>query len=192
MKWLSLASIGLLLAPEIAIAQQHAPQTRPAPGARPGGSGPGARPGQGQRPPGVRPNPGARPTNPVVRPPNPGVRPPNPGGQRPPVTRPPVAHPRPGNPHRPPSGNIGHRPPNFRPIPAPTYRYPRGYRYRRWSVGLILPSLFLSSAYYFNNYATYGIYPPPPGYRWIRYGPDLLLVNTRNGRIEDVFYGAFR
>lgn len=208
MKWLSLASAGLLLVPEIAIAQQNAPQVQPVPG-RPGGpGGPGVRPnpGQGQRPPGVRPpNPGpgngVRP--PVVRPPNPGpgnggrppiVRPPNPGpgnGTRPPITRPPVVRPpNPGHGHRPPYA--GQRPPNFRPIQGPGFRYPHGYRYRRWTIGLLLPSLFLSSAYYFDNYASYGVYPPPPRHRWVRYGPDLLLVNTRTGRIRDVIYGAFR
>lgn len=194
MKWLPLASASLLLVPDIAIAQAAAPQVQPGQGqpGRPGG------PGQGQRPPGVRPpnpGPGNGQRPPVTRPPNPGpgngqrppiTRPPNPGpgnGQRPPVTRPPVT--------RPPHG-IGHRPPNFRPIPAKPFRYPRGYHYRRWTIGLILPHLFLSSAYYFDNYATYGFGPPPRGYRWVRYGPDLLLVNVRTGRIADVVYGAFR
>lgn len=190
MKWLPLVSASLLLVPEIAVAQQAAPQQRPGAG-QPGRPGSGARPtqpGQGQRPPGVRPpNPGVRPPNPGVRPPRPG-----PGGQRPPTTRP-VPLPGPGNGHRPPQRPPSwHRPPNFRPIPAPVYRYPRGHHYRRWSIGLILPSLFLSTAYYFDNYNNYGIYPPPPGHRWVRYGPDLLLVNTRNGRIDDVLYGVFR
>jgi Ni/Co efflux regulator RcnB len=36
-----------------------------------------------------------------------------------------------------------------------------------------------------------GLEGPPYGYRWVRYGPDLLLVNTRTGRIEDAIYGAF-
>lgn len=199
MKWLPLASASLLLVPDIAIAQAAAPQVQPGQGqpGRPGG------PGQGQRPPGVRPpnpGPGNGQRPPVTRPPNPGpgngqrppiTRPPNPGpgnGQRPPVTRPPATRPPVA---RPPHG-IGHRPPNFRPIPAQPFRYPRGYHYRRWTIGLILPHLFLSSAYYFDNYATYGFGPPPRGYRWVRYGPDLLLVNVRTGRIADVVYGAFR
>ena len=33
--------------------------------------------------------------------------------------------------------------------------------------------------------------PPPPGRRWVRYGSDLLLVNVRNRRVEDVIYGVF-
>ena len=36
-----------------------------------------------------------------------------------------------------------------------------------------------------------GLEPPPPGYRWVRYGPDLLLVNVRTRRVADVIYGAF-
>jgi Ni/Co efflux regulator RcnB len=78
-----------------------------------------------------------------------------------------------------------------RPIRGPVFHYPRGYRYRRWGIGLILPSIFLSSSYYYNNWASIGAYPPPFGYRWVRYGPDLLLVNVHNGRIRDVIYGAF-
>ncbi|MEJ0065348.1 MAG: RcnB family protein [Caulobacteraceae bacterium] len=33
--------------------------------------------------------------------------------------------------------------------------------------------------------------PPPPGSRWVRYGPDLLLVNLTTGRVEDTAYGVF-
>jgi Ni/Co efflux regulator RcnB len=71
------------------------------------------------------------------------------------------------------------------------FHYPHGYAYRRWTIGLFLPHLFLSTAYYFDSYTRMGLEPPPPGYRWVRYGPDLLLVQTRTGRIADVIYGAF-
>jgi Ni/Co efflux regulator RcnB len=54
-----------------------------------------------------------------------------------------------------------------------------------------LPHLFLSSRYYYDQYWNLGVGAPPPGYRWVRYGPDLLLVSTRTGRISDVIYGAF-
>lgn len=82
-------------------------------------------------------------------------------------------------------------PSNFRPQRATTFRYPRGYRYRRWSVGRLLPSIFISSSYYYDGYASFGISAPPRGYRWVRYGSDLLLVNKRTGRIARVIYGAF-
>ena len=86
---------------------------------------------------------------------------------------------------------IGHRPTTFRRIRVSSYRYPSGYSYRRWSVGSTLPRPFLSGSYYFNDYGALGLGAPPPGYVWVRYGPDLVLVNRRNGRIVDVIYGAF-
>jgi Ni/Co efflux regulator RcnB len=89
--------------------------------------------------------------------------------------------------HRPGAG----RPPHFRPVHRPPFRYPHGYRYRRWTIGLLLPHLFLSSPYFYDDYWALGIGAPPRGYRWVRYGPDLLLVNLRTGRIADVIYGAF-
>ena len=79
----------------------------------------------------------------------------------------------------------------FRPIQRPAFRYPRGYSYRRWSIGALLPSLFLSNNYYFSDYAALGVGPPPYGYHWVRYGPDLLLVQNGTRRIVDVIYGAF-
>lgn len=83
------------------------------------------------------------------------------------------------------------RPPQFRPIRGPHFRYPRGWRYRRWTVGVVLPSLFLGTAYNYGNYYALGLGAPPPGYRWVRFGPDLLLVNLRTRRVVDVIYGAF-
>jgi len=49
----------------------------------------------------------------------------------------------------------------------------------------------LAPPYYYDNYAPLGLAPPPPGYRWIRYGPDLLLVDVTSGRIGDVVEGVF-
>jgi hypothetical protein len=99
---------------------------------------------------------------------------------------PPTVRPRPPQ-HRPGAG----RPPQFRPVHGRPFRYPHGYRYRRWTIGLLLPHLFLSSPYFYDDYWALGIGAPPPGFRWVRYGPDLLLVNLRTGRIADVIYGAF-
>ena len=50
-------------------------------------------------------------------------------------------------------------------------------------LGSILPRLFLSSSYYWSDWGALGLGPPPPGYVWVRYGPDLLLVNRYTGRI---------
>jgi Ni/Co efflux regulator RcnB len=73
---------------------------------------------------------------------------------------------------------------------APAYRYPRGWGYRHWGRGEFLPSVFLSSAFYF-DYDWLGLPPPPPGARWVRNGPDALLVSVYDGRILDVIYDAF-
>ena len=53
-----------------------------------------------------------------------------------------------------------------------------------------MPFLFLTS-YYFLDYDAYDLPPPPYGYRWVRYGPDALLVNVYTGEVEDVVYGIF-
>ncbi|HWA04616.1 MAG TPA: RcnB family protein [Rhizomicrobium sp.] len=76
-------------------------------------------------------------------------------------------------------------------IHGPAFRYPRGWRYRRWAIGAILPALFLANEYYYDDYASAGLQTPPPGYRWVRYGDDLLLVNVRTGEVEDTAYDVF-
>jgi Ni/Co efflux regulator RcnB len=79
----------------------------------------------------------------------------------------------------------------LRPQHATPFRYPRGYSYRSWSIGSLLPRVFLGSIYYFDGYSAFGVGTPPRGFRWVRYGPDLLLVNVRTGRIARVVRGAF-
>lgn len=84
--------------------------------------------------------------------------------------------------------NFGGR--RYTAVRAPEFRYPRGWEYRHWNTGEVLPGLFLTSAYFF-DYGFLGVPPPPPGLRWVRYGPDALLVNVRSGRIVDTIYDAF-
>lgn len=70
--------------------------------------------------------------------------------------------------------------------------YPPGYAYRSWAVGAILPPLFWrSSTYYYPAWAEMGLPPPEPGYQYVQYGPDLLLVNVTNGEVVQAFPGAF-
>jgi hypothetical protein len=76
-------------------------------------------------------------------------------------------------------------------IGGPAFRYPNGYGYVRFGIGARLPSIFLSAPYYFDNYYDAGLYPPSPGHRWVRYGPDLLLINLRTGQVDDVVYDVF-
>jgi Ni/Co efflux regulator RcnB len=76
-------------------------------------------------------------------------------------------------------------------VRAAQYYWPRGYAYRRWVVGRVLPRAFLVSTYYYARWAALGLAAPPSGYRWVRYGPDLLLVNITTGNVVDIRYGVF-
>ena len=174
---------------------------------RPGGDNRPDIPGGGVRPdrPGGDFNRPGRPGGDFNRPDRPGGdfnRPGRPGGDFNRPGRPGGDFNRPGRP-----GGDFHRPTGWRP-PAGYwngnrwgrppiawgggYRFPNGYSYRRWSVGAFLPALLFSSAYYFNDYDTIGLYAPPYGYHWVRYGPDLLLVQNGTRRIVEVRYGVFR
>jgi Ni/Co efflux regulator RcnB len=79
----------------------------------------------------------------------------------------------------------------FSPIHLAPFVYPHGWGYRRWVVGAVLPPIFLVSDYYYADWAALGFPPPQPGYQWVRYGPDLLLVNVSTGQVVDVAYGVF-
>jgi hypothetical protein len=167
-------------------------QNRPSPGNRPGGPGMGGNrpnPGQGG---GNRPGPNPGGNRPGIpggnRPGNPGGnRPGIPGGNRP---TPPVNRPgRPG--YRPGVGRPGYMGWNGRRVRGPRWNWPSGYGYQRWTVGGILPALFLSQAYWYADYASLGFEAPPWGYQWVRYGPDLLLVQISTGRVVDAEYGVF-
>jgi hypothetical protein len=79
----------------------------------------------------------------------------------------------------------------FNRIRAPSFAYPPGYHYRIWRPRERLPALFLAAQFFYDNFAAFGLETPPPGYRWVRYGPDLLLVNVRTNEVEDVVHVAF-
>ncbi|MBV9526742.1 RcnB family protein [Sphingomonas sp.] len=85
----------------------------------------------------------------------------------------------------------GYHPTHVQRVHAAAFRYPHGYSYRRWNAGSVLPRLFRSPTYYYTNWYDLGFGPPPPSFRWVRYGPDLLLVNVYTGRIRDVVYNVF-
>jgi Ni/Co efflux regulator RcnB len=92
---------------------------------------------------------------------------------------------------------LGHRPRHHylsqgrrRPrLRGPAYRYPPGFAYRRWLSGAVLPSVFLSGAYFYDNYSALRLGPPPTGYRWVRYGSDYRgnssLIACSACRIQD-------
>jgi Ni/Co efflux regulator RcnB len=74
----------------------------------------------------------------------------------------------------------------FNRVHLAPFIYPNGWAYRRWAVGAVLPPLFLAPAYYYTDWATLGLEAPQPGFQWVRYGPDLLLVNVATGAVVDV------
>jgi Nickel/cobalt transporter regulator len=71
------------------------------------------------------------------------------------------------------------------------FPYPRGWGYRRWLVGAILPPILVVPGYFFDDWATLGLAAPAPGFQWVRYGPDLLLVDLSTSQVVDAIYGAF-
>lgn len=99
------------------------------------------------------------------------------------------AHP---GPHGAPFVFHGH-PYTWHPVHFPhPWAYPPGYGYRLWGVGAILPPLFWSTpTYYYTDWAGMGLPPPDPGFQYVQYGPDLLLVNITTGQVVEVFPGAF-
>jgi Ni/Co efflux regulator RcnB len=73
----------------------------------------------------------------------------------------------------------------------PAYVAPRGYRYRPVAVGAVLNRLFWTPNYRIGNYATYRLPYPGRNRAWVRYGNDVVLINTRNGRVITVYNNFF-
>jgi hypothetical protein len=90
-----------------------------------------------------------------------------------------------------PGGHFTYHGHPFNRVHLAPFVYPPGWGYRRWGIGMVLPPLFLAPAYFYADWAAMGLAPPQPGFQWVRYGPDLVLVNVTTGQIVDVVYGAF-
>ncbi|HEY3890312.1 MAG TPA: RcnB family protein [Caulobacteraceae bacterium] len=71
------------------------------------------------------------------------------------------------------------------------WRGPRGYYYRPWFYGQVLPFGWFSADYYINDYYDYDLPVPPYGYEWIRNGPDALLVDISSGEVVESVPGVF-
>jgi hypothetical protein len=196
----AIAALFALAAPTLAAAQGTAPPNGggpPPPGAR--HLAPAPRPGgppPGGPPPGARtfvPHPGGPPPGgPMAGPPPPMAPPhmgPPPHVGPPPMGLPPgaTAGPPPGGPR----GPFSYRGRMINPVRGAPFIYPPGWEYRRWGVGAVLPPVFLVPDYYYPDWAALGLDPPPPGYQWVRYGPDLLLVDMSTGQIAEVAYDVF-
>ena len=111
-----------------------------------------------------------------------------PGKQGPPPPHGPMVGPHPGGT---PGRQFSYHGHMFNPVHGAPFVYPHGWAYRRWAVGMALPPLFLVPAYFYAEYAALGLAAPQPGFQWVRYGPDLLLVNVTTGQVVEVVYGEF-
>jgi Ni/Co efflux regulator RcnB len=68
--------------------------------------------------------------------------------------------------------------------------------YRDWNYKVVEPGTKLRSRFYASRYAvrdpgSYQLRQAGRNQRWVRYGDDLVLVNTRNGRVVEVASGRF-
>ncbi|PEQ12916.1 hypothetical protein B2G71_08750 [Novosphingobium sp. PC22D] len=73
----------------------------------------------------------------------------------------------------------------------PAYVGPRGYVYRPVAVGYRFAPAYYADRYWVRNYAAYRLPPPRPGYRWVRYGNDVVMVAVKTGRVSVVYRGFF-
>ena len=74
---------------------------------------------------------------------------------------------------------------------APVYAYPRGNGYRPWAVGYRLPPAYYGAGYWIEEPAYYRLPPPYRGTRWVRVGPDALLISIGNGIIVQAVRGLY-
>jgi Ni/Co efflux regulator RcnB len=71
------------------------------------------------------------------------------------------------------------------------YRWNSGRSYRRYGYGERLPVYYYSRNYWLADFLMYGLFAPPPGLIWVRYGPDALLIDEETGEIYQVRYNIF-
>jgi hypothetical protein len=195
LRLLALAAM-FALAPTLALAQQSKDEHK-GPPPHPSGGPPPPHPAFKPAPPHPAFKPA--PPHPAFKPapgpvggglPHPPGPPPGPVGGPPPhpLGGPVFAHPGGPPPGGPQFSYHGHP---FNRVHINPFIYPPGWAYRQWAIGAFLPPLFLTPYYYYPDWAALGLPPPPPGDQWVRYGPDLLLVDTTTGQVIDVAYGVF-
>lgn len=71
------------------------------------------------------------------------------------------------------------------------YRPPPGYYVRTWAFGDFLPRAWFGPSYFLNDFYDFELPYPPPGYEWVRVGPDALLIDRFTGRIVQVVRDIF-
>jgi Ni/Co efflux regulator RcnB len=67
---------------------------------------------------------------------------------------------------------------------------PRGYRWHPVTVGYRFDPVFYGQSYWIDPYR-YHLRPVIGAQRWVRYGRDVVLIDTRSGRVLEVNSGFF-
>ena len=73
----------------------------------------------------------------------------------------------------------------------PRYYAPRGHVYRPVVVGVRLAPAFYGRTYWIADPYRYRLPRAYGAQRWVRYGNDVLLIDTRNGRVIEVIRSFF-
>lgn len=73
----------------------------------------------------------------------------------------------------------------------PAYVGPRGWVYRPVAPGYRLDQRYYASRYYVVDPYRYRLPVVRGSLRWVRYGNDVLLVDTRSGRVREVYRDFF-
>lgn len=71
------------------------------------------------------------------------------------------------------------------------WRAPRGFYLRTWSFGEFYPRTWFGDGYWISDAWRYDLPLPPPGFEWVRSGPDALLIDRFSGRIVQVVRDVF-
>jgi Ni/Co efflux regulator RcnB len=85
----------------------------------------------------------------------------------------------------------GARGPTHARIRAERYRYPQDVSYRFYRRGERLAPSLMVDDYLIDDFVAAGLMEPPHGDRWMRFGPDALLIDPQSGQVLDVIYGVF-
>ena len=73
---------------------------------------------------------------------------------------------------------------------GPAYQYPRGYGYQPWGVGYRLPPAYVGQRFWIADPGFYRLPRAGWGTRWVRVGPDALLIG-RDGIILRAVRGLY-
>jgi len=79
-----------------------------------------------------------------------------------------------------------------RDISTPVLPRAPGFQYRRWALGERLPGPYFARSFWIGDFGIYGLFAPPYGYVWVRYGPDAVLIDEYYRRSHlSMVYGVF-